>query len=321
VSDVKAATSKKHVWAFVEDTCASAAYWVASQASRIVANNSTAGIGSIGTFMALYDVSGAAAMQGIKAVVIRSGKLKGAGFPGTEVTEEQKAVWQDLVDKTQQQFTAGVAAGRNIDVNEVESLAEGRMWLAEDAKQLRLIDEISSFETVISNLAATARRKGRNRMSETNTPKAATWQELKACCPGADSEFLGKQMDANATTDQASGAWMTELQLRAEIAEEEKAKAEAAKVEAEQQAAEAKADAEKAKAGKPGVDMLGGGGNSGDGVADPVAAFHDAVEEKMKAGMSKPDAVRSVIKSNPDLHASYIEAHNAEVGPSSFRKN
>jgi ATP-dependent Clp endopeptidase proteolytic subunit ClpP len=150
-----------------------------------------------------------------------------------------------------------------------------------------------------------------------NAPKQATWQELKDCCPGADSDFLGKQMDAGATAQAASSAWMTELQLRAEIASEEKAKAEAAKAEAEKQAEEAKAEAEKAKAAKPGVEPLGGGSGKVDG--DALVTFQNAVDDKLKTGLSRPEAVRAIAKERPELHAAYVEAHNANVGPSSYR--
>ena len=157
-------------------------------------------------------------------------------------------------------------------------------------------------------------------MSENKTPKAATWQELKACCPGADADFLGKQMDAQATAEDATKAWMGELQRRSEADAKARKEAEEAKAEAEKQAAEAKAAAEKAKAGKPGVDALGGGnGKSGD-VGDPLAEFQAAVDEKLKTKLSRPDAVRAIAKDNPDLHAAFVEAHNAKVGPSSFRR-
>lgn len=317
-AEVRAATAKKPVWAFVEDVTASAAYWVASQTSRIIANNATAEVGSIGTFMALYDVSGAAAMRGVKAVVIRSGRLKGAGFPGTEVTEEQRQVWQEIVDKTQTEFTAGVSAGRNLPLARVTALAEGRMWLAEDAKQLGLIDGIGSLDSVVSELAAKARQQRRKTMSEDKT-RPATWQELKSCCPGADADFLGKQMDVQATSEDASKAWMGELQRRSEADAKARKEAEDAKAEAEKQAAEAKAEVEKAKAGKPGVDILGSGKNKIEGNGDPLAEFTAAVDEKLKTGLSKPDAIKAVVKANPALHAAFVEAHNADVGPSSFR--
>lgn len=156
-------------------------------------------------------------------------------------------------------------------------------------------------------------------MAESTAPKPATWQELKNCCPKADAEFLGKQMDAQATAEDATKAWMGELQRRSEADAQARQDAEEAKTEAEKQTAEAKTEAEKAKAGKPGVEALGGGGGKEEGEGDPLAEFEAAVDEKMKTGLSKPEAIKAVVKSNPELHADYVQAHNAEVGPSSYR--
>jgi protease-4 len=69
--EITAAKTKKPVWAYVEDMAASAAYWAASQASRIIANE-TALVGSIGTYGVVQDTSGMAAMEGVKVHVIRS---------------------------------------------------------------------------------------------------------------------------------------------------------------------------------------------------------------------------------------------------------
>lgn len=161
-----------------------------------------------------------------------------------------------------------------------------------------------------SLLAGKQQHEEPNMANEILTP--ATWQELKACCPGADADFLGKQIDAGATTIQAASAWMTELQLRAEIAAEEKVKAEQAKAEAEKQAAEAKADVEKIKAARPGVEPLGDGGGQTDQSGDPVADFQAAVAAKMSAGLNRVKATASVVREQPKLHAAYIEAANAK---------
>ena len=109
-SEVAAAARQKPTWAFVEDLAASAAYWIGSQASRLVANNRTALVGSIGTFIGLYDFSAHAAMQGVRPVVIKSGAFKASGFPGTQITPEQTAYWQKIVDDTQSEFSARSAA-------------------------------------------------------------------------------------------------------------------------------------------------------------------------------------------------------------------
>jgi hypothetical protein len=66
---------------------------------------------------------------------------------------------------------------------------------------------------------------------------------------------------------------------------------------------------------KPGVDVLGSGLPPDGG---PIDDFLLAVVEKMKTGLSKPDAIKAVVKADPELHAAYVQAHNARVGPSSY---
>jgi signal peptide peptidase SppA len=312
---VAAAAKKKPVHAFVEDFTASAAYWVASQASRIVANDRTAMVGSIGTFVGLYDFSAAAGQDGIKAIVIKSGKFKGAGFPGTEITQEQQAMWQELVDKTQSAFTAGVAQGRGLSVADVESLADGRVHVASDAVDRRLIDGIESFDAAMNALAAEADKKRKTVMSTAaaapvvTEKKAATLAELKAACEGADAAFLMEQLEGNATVEAASGAWMKKLKARAEAAERDLAESKKtatapgvrplrsdSRKNAESNADEEEDDEEKAK-----------------GTAS--AEFWELVDRKVKAGMAKPAAIAAVVRSNSELHERVMEENKGKLGP------
>ncbi len=150
--DIAAAAARKPMAAYVEDLCASAAYWLASQCPTISANKGL--VGSIGTYMTVYDTSGAAAMEGVKAYVVRAGKMKGAGTPGTEVTPEQLADWQRIVDALNNDFLAGVAQGRKMPLDKVAALADGRIHPAEQARQLGLIDYIDSFDGAMGRLRA-----------------------------------------------------------------------------------------------------------------------------------------------------------------------
>ena len=117
--------STKPTVAFVEDLCASAAMWVASQCDKVYANTATAKIGSIGTFMALYDISGALENEDIKTIVVKAGEFKGGGFPGMEVSDAQIAEWQNVINATQAEFTKAIASGRGMSIAEAEALNTG----------------------------------------------------------------------------------------------------------------------------------------------------------------------------------------------------
>lgn len=201
--------SEKPIVAFVEDLGASAAYYVASQASQIVANE-PAMVGSIGTYTAVADFSKAAEQRGIKVHVISTGKFKGAGTPGAPVTDEQLANWQELINKSNSLFLAAVRKGRNMTAEQVADLATGQVWIASDAKSNGLIDSIGTVDQAIKQLRSLVR--GAKRMSEeraaTIQPQVASIQEIEQACPGADGNFVLGQIRIGATLQQAMTAHM-----------------------------------------------------------------------------------------------------------------
>jgi signal peptide peptidase SppA len=302
--DIAKAAQSKPVWAYVEDMAASAAYWVASQTGRIVANDRTALVGSIGTYMGLYDLSGAAAQRGIKAIVIRSGPYKGAGFEGAEITDAQKAYWQLIVDKTQAEFSAAVSAGRRMAPESVAQLADGRVHMAADALSLGLIDAIQSWDEFLAALSAAAieNQKSRTALMSTEsaiTPSApASYADLKAGLPGADAGFLCEQLEVAATLAAAQTAWMAEQDRRIRAAQAETAQA-------------------KLAASAAGLPTLGGataaGALAGETGSDAVEAWQKALAEKLTAcNGDRARAVRQLVRENPSLHADFVAASNAK---------
>lgn len=153
-SEIRAARRRKPVWSQVNDLGASAAYWGASQSDMIFASNPTTMVGSIGTYSVVYDESGAAESQGIKTLVFSTGPLKGAGVPGAAISDEQKAAYQKLVDDMQVHFDAAVKSGRGMNQSQLSAVRSGAVWLAEEAKSLKLIDGVQSMDKTLADLAA-----------------------------------------------------------------------------------------------------------------------------------------------------------------------
>lgn len=141
----------KPVTAFIEDAGAAAAYWAALGASRIVAN-APAAIGGIGSYGVLIDSSVQAARAGIKTIVVRAGKFKGVGEPGTTITAEQLAEYQMRVDAINQFFVEALAEGRNIPKARAMELSDGRIYTAAAAQKIGLIDGISSYDETLKAL-------------------------------------------------------------------------------------------------------------------------------------------------------------------------
>ena len=141
----RVAEASKPVRAYIENMGASAAYWIASQADMIEANR-TARVGSIGILRTLVDSSERYKDQGVEVKQIKSGAHKGAGQPGTEITDEQLEPYQEIVDGMADMFVGSVAQGRGMDPGRVDELATGRLWLAGEAEDLGLIDGIGPLD-------------------------------------------------------------------------------------------------------------------------------------------------------------------------------
>ena len=104
---------EKPTLSYTDSEMASAAYWIGSAADRVVASPSST-VGSVGVYMAIPDYSEAAKMQGIKMVVIKSGKFKGAGIEGTSLNEDQMGNLQASVDTIHAEFKEAVNMKRKM---------------------------------------------------------------------------------------------------------------------------------------------------------------------------------------------------------------
>lgn len=133
------------VWAYMESTCCSGGVYLASTADEQYANRITT-TGSIGVIISNYDMSGLYEKLGIKEDNIVSAKNKDMGSGGKPMTREQKAIYQAIVDEYYEQFVDIVAKGRNMSVEEVKKLADGRIYTAKQAEENGLIDGIKTEE-------------------------------------------------------------------------------------------------------------------------------------------------------------------------------
>lgn len=147
------ARKTKRVYAYIEDIGASAAYWVASQADKIFCN-STALVGSIGTYMVIPDYSKMAKDMGIEMHVVKAGEFKGAATPGTAVTKPQLEKFQQEVDALNDHFLAGVARGRRMSIDRVKQIATGEVWVGKDAQAVGLVDGVQTIEETLRQLQA-----------------------------------------------------------------------------------------------------------------------------------------------------------------------
>jgi len=137
----------KPTMAYTDSEMASAAYWIASAADKVVASPSST-VGSIGVYMTVADMTEMAKAQGIKMVVIKSGKFKGAGIPGTSLSEEQIANLQDSVDAIHADFKGAVLQTRKLV--KAEDM-EGQVFSGKQAAQRGLVTGLAdSFNEAVA---------------------------------------------------------------------------------------------------------------------------------------------------------------------------
>ena len=139
----------KPVLAYADGLLGSAAYWMASQANAIYAMPS-ADVGSIGVYIAVLDQSRKAEMAGLEINLFKSGKHKGMGYPGTRLTDEQKAMLQDRVDNLAADFKNAVRTGRGKAI--ADEVMQGQSFSASDAMKHGLIDNVCDLETALQDV-------------------------------------------------------------------------------------------------------------------------------------------------------------------------
>ncbi|MFQ5590877.1 MAG: signal peptide peptidase SppA [Phycisphaerae bacterium] len=147
----------KPVVAVMMDVGASGAYYLACACDEIVAQPSTL-TGSIGVVMQTFDLTGTMKLVGVKGDAITSGAHKDAGSPLRAMRPEERDLFQAIVNEMHDRFVAVVANGRaGLDERTVRTLADGRIYTADHALKLGLIDRVATLRDVI---ASTKKRVG-----------------------------------------------------------------------------------------------------------------------------------------------------------------
>ena len=147
-AEILAAKEKgKKVVALFRDVAASGAFYIAMAADKIVAEPGTI-TGSVGVIMQSGNVVGLFNKLGISVTPITSGKYKDIGSAYRPMTDAEKAILQDMVDDTYQQFLTAVKEGRpNVKPEDMAAYTDGRIFTGKRAFDLGFIDKLGGEET------------------------------------------------------------------------------------------------------------------------------------------------------------------------------
>jgi HK97 family phage major capsid protein/HK97 family phage prohead protease len=151
-AEILEARDTKPIIAVANTWAASAAYWIASAATEVIATPSGE-VGSIGVWIAHEDISAAMEMMGIDKTLISAGKYKVEGNPYEPLSEEAAAEMQRGVDSYYAMFLKAVAKGRGVKVAAVRSgFGQGRMVMATEALDEGMIDGVATLDETIARL-------------------------------------------------------------------------------------------------------------------------------------------------------------------------
>lgn len=137
--------TKRPVWTYMGAMAASGGYYISMASDKVIANSQT-WTGSIGVILSLTNYKELMDKLGVKSVLFTSGRNKSMGSSSVDMTEEQKQIFQSLVDEPYNNFVDIVAKGRHMDAEKVRPLADGRIYTAKQALNNKLIDGIAGYE-------------------------------------------------------------------------------------------------------------------------------------------------------------------------------
>src|SRR5437870_6125246 len=167
----------KTIVAYLSSTGASGAYYVSCAANKIVANPGTI-VGSIGVIAEWVNYSDLLEWAKLKDIVFKTGEFKDTGSPTRALTENEKKYFQGLIDDMYVQFVEAVASGRKLDLPEVRSLGDGRVFTGRDAKSRKLIDDIGNFQDAVDLTAKLAGISGKPRLIRLNRQRVTLFDVL-----------------------------------------------------------------------------------------------------------------------------------------------
>jgi protease-4 len=182
---IKKISKEKPVVSYIENLGASGAYYIASASNYIIANPQSI-VGSIGVIITIPQIYKALDKLGISMVSIKSGKYKDSLSPFKELDNDQRKYIQNLVMEYYNQFVKDVSVNRNLPVEELYKVADGRVFSPYTAKSYKLIDSIGTIDDA------------KEKIKQLVNLKDVKFKEIKPLKKTLLDELLGSKLNYNA---------------------------------------------------------------------------------------------------------------------------
>ncbi|PHV63411.1 signal peptide peptidase SppA [Cyanobacterium aponinum] len=207
--ELQLTAKEKPVVVSMGDVAASGGYWISTAGEKVFASNNTI-TGSIGVFGLIFNVEDIAQNNGINNEVVKTNKFADLGNGFAPKTDAELSVIQQGVDQVYDLFLERVSQARNLPIEKVAEIAQGRVWSGQAAQKIGLIDEIGGLDKSLEYL--NEKLELNNNYQLISYPEKRSWQvELI-------NQLSGAKLNSNLTDKETllKMIWEenTELQLR-----------------------------------------------------------------------------------------------------------
>jgi len=184
----------KPVVVSMSSVAASGGYYIAAPANRIFAEATTI-TGSIGVFGMMVNASKLLKEKiGINVEKVNFGKYADLGSADRALTEDEKAIIQQMIDRIYDDFISRVSEGRKLTKAQVDSIAQGRVWAGTDALKIGLVDELGGLDKALSYAAKISKAGSDYKISEYPEEKNNLEQMLKSISKNASAYWMKQQV-------------------------------------------------------------------------------------------------------------------------------
>jgi len=206
-NEVKELRKVKPVVVWVGDMAASGGYYIAAPSNYIVASP-TSIVGSIGVIMERFMIQELMEKKlGVKVDPIMAGKSKDIGSMFREMKPEERKFFQRMLTHFHDRFISIVAAGRGLSKTEVRKIADGRVYVPEEAKELGLIDEIGYFDRALDKTRELSGAKSPKVICYIKPMNILSLLQAKSSTPAREME-LAKRILGEISTPRIRAQWV-----------------------------------------------------------------------------------------------------------------
>lgn len=206
--EIISARGAKPIYGYVNSLCASAAFWLGSACTQLIAKQGSM-TGSLGVYTGHENIAEAMKMAGVSFEFISAGKYKVEGNPYGPLSDEARSFTQSQINAYYSAFTQAVSKGRGAPIAQArDGMGEGRCLMAADALAAGMIDAVDTFDGVVKRMKS-AMKSGGTQAAVDTPGVVATADEITA--PVA--EVIDTNLIAESDARRIAAARSRELQI------------------------------------------------------------------------------------------------------------